>query len=173
MSFALVAFAAVAAAGALAAAPPVRNLTCDQSIGTARFPYVGSALPGDRYRLVLGAASVPPAYMAQTVATRSRPWRYWQKAGLVIRSGSELVTISVPAAWRSRAAIIWGNGGEGPFATVRIKGCGASPRSGNAYAGGFYLSSRSACVPLIFRVGTRVATVRFGVGERCAASARR
>ena len=36
-----------------------------------------------------------------------------------------------------------------------------------AYAGGFFLRSPSVCVPLIFRVGARSATVRFGIGRRC------
>ena len=41
------------------------------------------------------------------------------------------------------------------------------PKVWNAYAGGFYLRSRSACVPLKFRVGRRAKTVRFGLGKRC------
>ena len=39
---------------------------------------------------------------------------------------------------------------------------------GYAYSGGFFLRSRAACVPLVFRVGSRSAVVRFGVGRRCA-----
>jgi len=38
----------------------------------------------------------------------------------------------------------------------------------NPYSGGFLLKTQSACVPLTFRVGSRSATVRFGVGKRCA-----
>ena len=38
----------------------------------------------------------------------------------------------------------------------------------NAYAGGFYLRTPSACVPLVFRVGKRSATVWFGLGQACA-----
>jgi hypothetical protein len=53
------------------------------------------------------------------------------------------------------------------FSSVRFTGCGSNPRSGNAYAGGFYLASPSACVPLLVRVGTRSRTVRFGIGQTC------
>jgi len=35
-------------------------------------------------------------------------------------------------------------------------------------AGGFLLSSRSVCVPPVFRVGKRSETVRFGLGRHCA-----
>jgi hypothetical protein len=157
----------IAAATAAVSPPPMRHVPCGESIGTTKFPYLGSSEPRYRYRVVLGVASVPPAYLGQVVATHGRPWRYWRKAGLVIRSGSERVTVSVPKQWRSRAAIIWGNGGQGPFGIVRIDGCGLNPRSGNAYAGGFYLRSSSACLPLIVRVGTHQATVRFGIGQRC------
>ena len=111
---------------------------------------------------------MPPAYMAQIVPTGERPWRYWRKQGLVVRASGESVTISVPAAWRSRVAIAWGYGGRGePFSSLRIAGCGSDKTSGRAYSGGFYLRSRSACVPLLFRVGTRSVTVRFGLGQRC------
>jgi hypothetical protein len=145
----------------------VRNLTCNDSIAVTRFPYLGNSQPRYQSRLVLGAASVPPAHLEQVVATHQQPWSYWRKAGLVIRSGSERVTVSVPRRWQNRAAIVWGNGGDGVFSSVRITGCGFNPHSGNAYAGGFYLRSPSACLPLIVRVGTRAATVRFGLGRRC------
>lgn len=145
----------------------VRILTCAESIGATRFPYLGNSQPQYQSRLVLGAASMPPAYLAQVVATHNQPWSYWRKAGLVIRSGSERVTLTVPKQWRSRAAIVWGNGTDGVFSSVRVTGCGSNPHSGNAYAGGFYLSSSSACMPLVVQVGTRTATLRFGIGQRC------
>ena len=107
----------VPAAWASGTATPgrVRNLTCGETIGVMRFPYLGNSQPRYQSRLVLGAASVPPAYLAQVVATHDQPWRYWRKAGLVIRSGSERVTLTVPKEWRNRAAIVWGNGGNGVF----------------------------------------------------------
>jgi hypothetical protein len=39
---------------------------------------------------------------------------------------------------------------------------------GFAYAGGFVLRVRAACLPLEFRVGERSAVVRFGLGRKCA-----
>jgi hypothetical protein len=52
--------------------------------------------------------------------------------------------------------------------TLRVASC--APRETkvwNAYAGGFLLRYRSACVPLIFTVGGRSATVRFGLARVC------
>lgn len=119
------------------------------------------------YRVVLGVVSVPPAYRPQVVPTDRQPWTYWSKAGLVIRGGSPTVSVTVPKAWRNQAAITWGNN-TGIVTALRIAPCPASKQAPwNAYAGGFYLRARSACVPLIFRVGQRSATVRFGLGRPC------
>lgn len=145
---------------------PARTVPCGEVIDHPTFPYVGGV--GHRYRLVLGVISAPPAYLAQVVATHERPWAYWRKAGLVVRAGGQPVSVSVPEGWMKRAAIIWGNGNYDPASSLRIAACGSDPNVGNAYAGGFYLRSRSACLPLIFRVRRRSATVRFGIGRRCA-----
>jgi hypothetical protein len=118
------------------------------------------------YRLVLGSLSVPPAYLRQVVRTGTRPWAYWRKAGLVVRAGTAAVTITVPPAWRARAAITWGNSGQ-PVSSLRIARCGGPATVGHAYAGGFYLHTRAACVPVTFQLGNRQSTVRFGVGRRC------
>ncbi len=66
-------------------------------------------------------------------------------------------------------AIIWGNGNYDAGSSIQLAGvCGTRDTGvGNAYAGGFYLRSRTACVPLVFRVGDRSATLRFGIGRRC------
>jgi hypothetical protein len=162
---ALAALAVPLAAAAMTSSPGIRNVTCDESVAATRFPYLGNNQPRYQYRLVLGTASVPPAYLQQVVATHDRPWKYWRKAGRVIRWGSEQVTITVPTDWRTRAAITWGNGGQGVSRTIRFTGCGSKPHSGYAYPGGVYLTTPSACLPLVIRVRTRTATVRFGIGE--------
>src|SRR5947208_2915228 len=74
--------------GAAARAAPVRSrvVPCEEIIGHGKFPYVGSSQPMFRYRLVLGAVAVPPAYLRQVVATHHSPWAYWRKAGLVVRA---------------------------------------------------------------------------------------
>jgi hypothetical protein len=163
--------AALVAHGAAAAgssAPPARTRTvpCNETIDQTRFPYIGSSRPAHRYRTVLGAISVPPAYLQQIVNTGERPWPYWRKAGLVVRADGRPVTVSVPTRWRDRLRIAWGNA-DGVFTSIRFSGCTAGPDIGQAFAGGFVLRA-PACVPLVFRVGERSATVRFGLGRRCA-----
>jgi hypothetical protein len=163
----VLALAAPVAVALSAPTPVQRTVPCSESIDTTRFPYLGSSQPQQRYRLVLEAVSVPPAYLEQVIATHEQPWRYWRKTGLVVRANGQPVTVTVPESWRTRVAITWGNGGPDVVSSLRIAGCGTSPQAGNAYAGGFYLRSGSACVPLSFTVGARSATVPFGIGRRC------
>jgi hypothetical protein len=157
---------ALAVLAMLALAPvarpaPQRTVPCREVIDHPRFPY------GSGYRTVLGAVSVPPAYLAQVVNTGDEPFPWWRKAGLVVRANGRPVTITVPPRWRDRVAFEWGNGGTGgPFSSLRIAGCGSDPGKGNAYAGGFVVRTPS-CVPLTFHAGGRSTTVRFGVGRRC------
>lgn len=80
----------VAAANSGAAAPSTssaitrtRTVPCSESIAGTRFPYLGSNKPKDRYRLVLGVISVPPAYHQQIVRNGTEPWLYFFKAGLI------------------------------------------------------------------------------------------
>jgi hypothetical protein len=121
------------------------------------------------YRIVLGVVSVPPSYLRVVVPTRKTPWPYWRKAGIAVRAGGAAVTLAVPRKWRRRAAITWGND-TGIVSSLRIARCGPQwpGKRWNAYAGGFLLRSRAACVPLVVRVGSRAATVHFGLGRRCA-----
>jgi hypothetical protein len=156
---------AVVAAGltaASAASAPTPTVSCDQII----LP-VGSGTAGG-YRVVLGVVSVPPAFLRQIVPTGGRHWTHWRKAGLVIRGNSLPVYVTVPKAWRGRAAIEWGNSGV-VASSMRVARCPPTDEKKlwNAYAGGFLLRSRSACLPLHFQVGNRRATVRFGLGKRC------
>jgi hypothetical protein len=74
------------------------------------------------------------------------------------------VRISVPRNWRDRAAITWSSG---PAATLRFEACAPPPTYLNGYVGGFFLSTRTACVPLIVQVGGRRATVLTGIARRC------
>ena len=117
-------------------------------------------------RIVLGVITLGPEFLQPTVPVHQGWWRYWQKHGLAIRAGHQMVTITVPKAWRNRAAITWGVN-VGIASTLRLPGCPDTPGSWNGYAGGFYLRSNSACVPLVFTVGRRTAVVHVGVGRRC------
>lgn len=141
-----------------------RSVPCSEIIDHTNWPYLGSR--DYRYRPVLRVLSVAPAYISQVVRLRDGAWPYWEKAGLVVRAAGGPVTVTVPPAWRKRAAITWG-GNTGIVNSLRIARCGSDPSRGNAYAGGFYLRSRSACLPLAFRAGGHTTTVRFGLGRRC------
>ena len=163
----VLALAAIAAGSAWAAQPkPGRTIPCREIILATKWPYLGNRDPAHRYRTILDAISVPPAYMQQVSAVDNGPWRYFRKQGLAVRAGAGPVTVSVAPAWRDRAAISWGNAGHGPFSSIRVARCAAG-LGGYAYAGGFFLRSPSACVPLVFHIGSRSQTVRFGIGRRC------
>ena len=123
-------------------------------------------------KIVLGVISLGPDVLQPPVPVHQGWWRYWQKHGLWIWTGHQAVTITVPKAWRNRAAITWGVN-AGIVSTLRLPGtllspgCPVGPGTWNGYAGGFYLRSSSACVPLVFGLGRRSAVVRVGVGRRC------
>jgi hypothetical protein len=129
---------------------------------------IGQAVTGRDagYRVVLGVVSVPPTRLTQVVRSSDTRWPFWRKAGLVIRASSTPVVVSVPRRWRERVAITWGNN-AGIVSSLRIAACPRPRNRWNAYAGGFYLRSRAACVPLAFRVGSRAQTVRFAIGGVC------
>src|SRR5919197_374480 len=96
--------AALALADAVVAAPspPQRTVPCDEIIT----PVASGDANGNR--IVLDVISVPPAYL-EPVAEREGPWRYGRKAPLVVSSLAGPVVVSVPARWRRRVAISWGN----------------------------------------------------------------
>jgi hypothetical protein len=157
----------LAAAGSSAGAAPTTTsagslptVACDKSGGIV--------LPsGDTngYRVVLGVVSVPArhTYDVPTRGKYFRPWRFWSKEGINVRAGSPAVVVSVPKAWRTRAAITWGNAGT--VSALRLASCPTS--AGGAwigYPGGFVLQASSACVPLVFRVAQQSTTVRFSIG---------
>ena len=152
---------ALVAATAVTAAGPA-TVRCDSVITP------GGTFSWRPTRVVLGVANAPPAYIPQTVPSGVARWPYWSKSGLVVRADSPPVTITVPRRWRNRVAIGWGN--VDATASLRFQTCPDAPEieGWNPYSGGFLLKTRSACVPLTFMAGDRSATVRFGVGKRCA-----
>jgi hypothetical protein len=162
LAMAAVGGAAASAGGVSTATRPADVVTvgCDQIIGTVKTGHDAG------YRVVLGVVSAPPAALPGVVhVPESAPFPYWRKAGMVIRASRKPVTVSVPKAWRLRVRIGWGNPAS-PATVVRFAAC-PSPRTWNGYAGGFFLRTHSACVPLAFAVGGRRATLRFGLGQHC------
>ena len=117
-------------------------------------------------QIVLGRISINAAQSYQPVpVSDTKPWHYWQKRPILIRASSGPVSVSVPPAWRDRAAITYG--------TTPIRGslvlfsCQRPRGVWDAYAGGIYLRDRAACVPLIFRNGHRSKTVRLNMYGHC------
>jgi hypothetical protein len=72
----------------------------------------------------------------------------------------------VPAAWRNRLRLSWG---QAPLtARLRVRGCpGSTPGTKwLAFAGG-YFTKAPGCMPLIVKAGDRTRTVKIGIGARC------
>jgi hypothetical protein len=160
--------AELAALSLLLAAPPgERTVPCAEVIQTVAFPHLG----GRRYpaQQVLGVVSAPGKHVPQSSETGAPPWRWFAKWGLVVRGGpGPAAVVTVPRAWRSRVAIVWGNAQhDRVFHTLRFPRCGDDPTRGHAYAGGFFLRAESGCVPLRFSVAGRAKLVRFGIVTRC------
>jgi hypothetical protein len=148
--------ALTASAGWTVPRPPAAAVSCDSAVLHPR------SVRGER--VVLRRVAFPRSRVFQ-VADADGPLPYWSKVGLYVRNGDTPVTVIVPGAWRSRLAVEWGD--SGLVRAVRLPGCPASEHVWNGYAGGFYLRSPRACVPLVVRVGTRSTTIRFGLGRAC------
>ena len=144
--------------------PPPVTVRCDQ----AALHFRTAVGIGQDYRVVLGLVAAPPLSLPQktVVDPTSAPFRHWSKAGLAIRAQAAVVTVTVPKPWRDRVRITWGSGGT-PGTVLRFAPCPSTVDTWDGYPGGFLLRSRSACVPLVFAVGRRRATLRFGVGRDC------
>ena len=121
-------------------------------------------------RLVLGVLAAPPAHLEHGAPTGTSPWAYFAKYGIDIRADSPAVLITVPAAWRHRAAIGWGTN-IGGVSSLRLVSCPRQLGAWNAYPGGFYLRSASGCVPLVFEIGRQTATLSFAIGSGSCGSA--
>jgi hypothetical protein len=144
----------------VAPASPVPTVSCDSAAMFSSPP-----MPGSGERVLFDRVAVPQRLLPQVVRV-SEGWPYWRKAGLLVRAGTRGVSVTVPPAWRDRVAIEWGDSGTVP--SLRVAPCTRPPYRWNVYTGGFHLRA-AACVPLIVRVGTRSATVRFGIGATCPA----
>jgi hypothetical protein len=152
--------------GSVQAKPPAAPIASPPRVGCDQTIQQTGAPAG---RIVLGVLAVPAAHLPKAVPSGSGPWRYFRKYGLAIRAGSPAVLITVPAAWRHRAAIGWGNN-IGVVSSLRLLSCPRQLGAWNGYAGGFYLRSASGCVPLLVEIGRRAATLRFAIGRSCSSA---
>ena len=136
----------------------VSHVACADAIGSQAHPSPGQ-------RVVFGAIQLPPerlpGHTERMANTSALP--YWAKSGVLLRASAPPVIVAVPRAWQPRAGIMWG--GTTPVATVRFRTCVGS--GWLAFAGGFRLQQRSACVPLHLRVGARRRQIRIGIGRGC------
>jgi hypothetical protein len=153
--------AALAVLAPRAAASPAIVTECDQIIGSQKLPVHHG------YHVIPGQVDVPVFMSQKAVVAADAGWPYWSKAGLVVHARSGVVTITVPAAWRRKAAFSWGNGYPPPQSRLQIASCPPRPYNWNGYAGGFYIRARTACVPLTFHVGRERRTVTIAIGRRC------
>jgi len=134
---------------------------CDQIIQQV-------SAPGGK--VVLGVLAVPPTHVEAGAPTGTLPWAYFSKWGIAIRAGSPAVLITVPQAWRHRAAIGWGND-VGGVNSLRLLSCPRQTGAWNVYAGGFFLRSVSGCVPLVVEIGRQTVTLSFVIGSATCGSA--
>jgi hypothetical protein len=90
---------------------------------------------------------------------------FFAKDGLLVRRSSPFELI-VPARWRNRFSISWG---DAPRTTrLRVAACPASTpgKEWLAFAGGYFVK-KPACVPLIVKTATATQRVHIGVGAPC------
>jgi hypothetical protein len=117
------------------------------------------------FRVVLGDVATQAGVAQEGEPTGpGQMWPYFAKRGLLVPAGIGPVWVSVPGSWRRRAAVDWGSG---PGSRVTLTACGSPAGVWDAFAGGLYLRTRIACVPVQFRVGARTTTVTYDIGRRC------
>jgi hypothetical protein len=163
---ALAAAVVVAAVAACGHQTPPTQLTTSRLLTVPCKDIIGSeTAPADELE-VLGRVAVAAAVRQPAEVTAEARWTHFAKRPVVVLAGRGPVTLSVSAAWRTRAAIVWGNNMT-PVANLQIADCPPSPHRWNVYAGGIYTRSARACVPLIIETGRRSKTVIFGLGQSC------
>jgi len=143
---------------------------CVDSIDT--LPSV-AALHHPAYREILGRVALPiyPAHLA-LVRVSGQVLPFWSKFGLLVRTGSAPVEISVASSSAGQAGLVWDNQGDATAATnVEVDACSntgqddPTRRRWLGYPGGAYVR-RPSCIQLIVRVGSRKARVRLDISSR-------
>jgi hypothetical protein len=152
--------------GLLASAPQASARQTQVSVVSCNNVIASTRKPDSEERVVLGSFGAPPPRIQRAANGQGNGWQYFAKTGVQVEAGSLPVTVSVAPAFRHRAAISWGNA-QPIVQTVRFASCRATATRWDAYAGGFFLRSRTACIPLVVRIGSRSKTVRVGIGKSC------
>ena len=134
------------------------SYTADGVIGVQTTPPAG-------FRAVLKNIRVMTTSLEQAAPMPPGKWPYFSKTAMLIWAGTGPVSVSVPASWRGRAAISWGSFGQ--VETLTLGACASPGGVWDAFAGGLYLRTTKACVPVQFRLGGRTVTVTYGVGREC------
>lgn len=152
----------LASTGVRAAPISVGRVAC--SSATIVYP---PAAPGPTDRVLFGRLFVDG--LDDVPAPDSRPsgigqFAFYSKVGVAVRRGSRAV-VELPATWRARVAIQWG---DSRYASrIEFAACREGPKW-LAYAGGFHFrSARGGCVPLRITVAGRTRTLLFSSGRRC------
>jgi hypothetical protein len=161
---ALLSLAAASPEHPSSAAPVEKTLTCDELNGFDKAPPSG-------WRVILGRVALPPERWFRSRPRYGRdylPFPYFAKAGLEVHAQRAPFDLVVPAGWRGRLALGWGEDHTPRFASViHVPRC--APVLGRAWlwwAGGYFLR-RPACVPVIVRSGARTTEVRLAIGRPC------
>jgi hypothetical protein len=138
--------------------PVAHVVKCDEAVDGQDRPPSG--------RIVLDRVAFPPSDYSYDPARR--PYGYFAKFGLDVRGGTEPVRVLVPAEWRGRLGIMWGNRLREGVELLEFEPCSPAERW-KGYAGGVSLRRRG-CVPLTVEVGGRRETIELGIGRRCPSS---
>jgi hypothetical protein len=115
------------------------------------------------FPLILGRIGLQTSTTLRPVLLQGEPFRLWSKSALIVTRGGPPVVISVPRAWRSRAAITWSNRGLGETSVEHVQAC---PGGGwLAYPGGFFAQAKG-CFPIDVTVGASHRRVWIRMGSR-------
>jgi hypothetical protein len=179
LSAALLATALAAAAGCSGSPRPDPTPSVDRSSPPST-AYSGASLDCNgsidtvttldpEYRNVLDAVAFQVTTPLQTsTSTGSDPHRLFAKTGLLVHTGVT-ATVTVPAAWKARLAITWGNHAAEWTSTLQTPACRQPEGTTGpwlAYPGGFS-ADKPDCYPLEIRSGDRTATVTIPIGQAC------
>jgi hypothetical protein len=168
----------VTGSSALAAAYPpfetvpqsVSTLDCVSAVDTPE-----PDVPTTADAVVFGRVAIARDLARSTLApyTGRGTFKRWVKAGLLVRRhGSPLgadpgtlqpIVITVPRAWRSRAALAWGN--TGLSSAIRITPC-RSTTPWLVFTGGYYVNSPT-CFPLNISTNGKTRQILVSAARSC------